>query len=207
MKIQLTLMEKVLVGGVALLILVWAGLGLYGHHAQKVAAAKAEERTVWEKRSSDAENQAKIEKARQQVQAQAITDREASIAVLKAKLAKLQAGAVPSPGVHPDVPPVEPGVQPGVDGGDLCQGVVIETQREIIQEQDKLIAQFKTQVGTATARGDALEVALENERKARACDRIAQEAQTSAIKSARWSGRLEGGGAGALLGLLSHLIH
>jgi len=179
--------------GIALALV--AGLGLAHYVMSRSTSEAAQQSTASTQAHGEAlahVDQAKTSDQKAEQQARAIRDAESEVQRLRVEVARMR--KIAAPAVAPSTPTAEP-VAPVADLAPL-----VAKQDELIQAQDVEIRGLKAQVLTLATSRDQWKGAYEAESRARTAQAMALEAQVSAAKAARWSGRFEGFAVGAALG-------
>lgn len=144
-------------------------------------------------------------KAEAQAEREARKTAEARVDRLKKENAELlrRVAALHGSGVPHDPGPGQ--AQPDDPDSDT-RDAVIEKQQEIIAEQDKVIESQAKELKLVRQESAENRAAVEAERRRAAGLQIALDAQKHVQTSARWEGRFEGAGAGALAGFILKAI-
>lgn len=178
---------KPTVAGVVLVMAGLYGRSCYLDHKAKAAAFQAAQH---DQVGTNHAAQGAVYDSQAAAQNPTIQADDAEIQRLRVEVARLRkASAAVNTPINPIPKPVQ---EPQPVGVPVDLAPLVAKQDELIEAQAKQIGDLKANVLTLTAARDSWRSAYTEEHKARECDRIAMEAQMSAIKAARWKGRIEG---------------
>jgi len=196
-------MNRPLIIGISLVIAAWASLEIVGHYSQRKAAQGIAQANQHQQQAiADAAqgivHDQDVAKQAEQVQQlnQSLTSDQTEIKRLTAQRDALLAKLHSSP-VQPTTPsgPSDPG--PAKQDDDpatllAADAELIQAQAKTIQDQVVAIQARDTLIASLTASRDSWHSAYDQSQQEAAAQRIALEAQASAIRAGRWKGRIEG---------------